>query len=110
MQPTATPIECAEGQFIVTGSYGELLVDSISGVVLQHYNEPGEVVEYADIELFDVSEFRSTYGEVHDTDILLIGYWDNVGVYTPPDEDFRQAIKGQHTLVMSADVSAMFSA
>lgn len=102
MQATDDPIVRRVGQWLIAGSHGELLV-SETGEVLQYQRaRVGELWEngvlqpptpptdsYEDIRAFDIAEYIQWWGEMDDTDILLIGYWTIDGNYTPPEEDAR---------------------
>ena len=74
--------------FAVTGSWGDLSVDSGTGKI--EYNPGGD---YANITRFDVAEWKRTYPREPlagmTVDILDIGFWTDNG-YCPPEEQWRK--------------------
>ena len=79
MKSTPDPIVAKAGQNIVSGSYGTLLVDATTGIVLQCQNDM-----YSAIVKFDIAEYAAYNGGMDDTDIVLIGFWTDNGKYVPP--------------------------
>lgn len=74
--------DTTDSLFHVAGSHGVLTALTYNGQVV-HYDNYGNPDEYADIERFDVAEYRRAYGKIEDTDILLIGYTTTAGKYEP---------------------------
>ena len=96
MKPTPDPIVAKAGQNTVSGSYGTLLVDATTGIVLQYNMD--ELDSYADIVKFDVAEYAAYNGGMDDTDISLIGFWTDKGEYVPPDLGDRECRGEEITL------------
>lgn len=73
---------------VVSGSDGTLQLTH-DGIVPNRFDgKHGE--PYPDILRFDLDEFHSYYGELTDSDILFIGYWNKDGTYVPPEAEARQ--------------------
>jgi len=70
---------------IVYGSYGQMLVDRSTGLVLKHVPDLIESDhpegEYHDIVRIDARAGRLDLGH---HDIIRVGYWTNTGQYEPP--------------------------
>lgn len=64
--------------FSVTGGYGEMIVDYVTGVVIEHDG-------YDDIARIDVGEMHWVYAEEfipgESWDIIFTSYWTDKGVY-----------------------------
>ena len=80
--------------FTVYGNYGELNVSAIDGVVVEYSPQEGEAPEYADIQQFDVDEWRSAWPnerlEDSRVDILDIGFWCGSNrSYCAPEKAYR---------------------
>ena len=76
----------------VTGEYGTLTCDSVTGEVVEYEPSGWAEVSYAYIVRVDVDEWQTHYpGEtLYNCDILDIGYWDKDGEYGPAEPGFRQ--------------------
>lgn len=74
-------------QFIVRGSYGELLVDIETGNVVAYFPDEGTDPSegYGNIYRFDVPRYKTQNGTPDELDILDIGYWNNDGTYEPTE-------------------------
>ena len=78
----------------VTGSHGELMVNSITGEILKRSigkcdcDECESYLSYPEIDKFDVTDLTvPIYWDKHGIgyiDIVRIGYWINNGEYEPP--------------------------
>ena len=78
----------------VTGSHGELMVNSITGEILQRgigkcdCDECESNVSYPSIDKFDLTDVTvPIYWDSNGIgyiDIVRIGYWENNGEYVPP--------------------------
>jgi hypothetical protein len=90
MIPFTTQVDKVMGQHSVVGTYGKLFVDSATGNVVEWRHEPGCGDEYSSIVRFDVDEYVAYYGAMDDTDILLIGFWNEDGSYEPPVIEERE--------------------
>lgn len=91
MKGTDKEIVAGPGQHTVAGSYGTLLVDDVTGKVLQYqYCTDADSQEYADIVRIDVLEYCEYNGGMDDTDITLVGFWTEKGDYVPPDYTDRK--------------------
>jgi hypothetical protein len=98
MRVTNDPHVQTEREFNVTGNYGTLYADKATGLVTCYVgdgcdsNDAEGTAGYENIVRFDVDEYRKHYGEVQDTDILLIGFWYTEGgveKYAEPEHDYR---------------------
>lgn len=87
--PDSLPPALRAVSYQVRGDYGVLTVDE-AGEVLKYEPAEGADPEYRDITKVDVDEYKKHYGEMRDTDILLIGYWDKSGTYEPAEKDARE--------------------
>jgi hypothetical protein len=83
------------GKVIVTGGWGELICDPVTGNVIT-YDRGGDWEKegdgYDNLTRVDVDEWRRTYPEEDITaghDILDFGTWDKDGCYVGPEEDWR---------------------
>lgn len=100
----------------VSGSYGELEVDAITGEVIRYNDEHDgfdrwldriEMAKqakagedgYYDIVRFDLDEWRAYCAEHHasweltGSDILMIGFWTIDGKKVEADEDWRKQMR-----------------
>ncbi len=92
--------------FTVSGSYGTLVVDKITGLVRAYHIEgccdEDDPENYSNIRKIDVDEYRDYYKHdfpAYGVDILDVGYWETlrneVSVYEEPAhawrEEFRQS-------------------
>ena len=73
----------------IRGSYGNLIAHAATGLVIGgnsgEFHWDGEVSEeYADIVRFDPSCLLRETADHGETDILMVGYWTNEGVYIEP--------------------------
>ncbi len=83
-------------KYDIRGAYGLLEVDE-KGNVLEYTRDPYDTDEdemdqedsYIRVARVDVDEYAKWFGEMHDTDILLIGYWTKDGEYEEPEADAR---------------------
>lgn len=93
MKGTDKEIVAGLGQHTVAGSYGTLLVDDETGMVLQYETVEGSgdaMQAYADIVRIDVLEYCEYNGGMDDTDITLVGFWTEKGDYVTPDYTDRK--------------------
>lgn len=72
------------GTIILRSSYADLYVDRVTGDVLKRdYAAMGGSDEWDDVQRFDPTTFPAD----SETDVLLVGFWDDKGVYLEPQLD-----------------------
>jgi hypothetical protein len=85
----------SNNEFIVRGSYGNIICDATCGHVLR-LEDHGGSREYLNIRQIDMKELRTWCADTGDkaiengeTDILNVGLWTDQGVYEGPEDDYR---------------------
>ena len=82
---------------LIEGSWGELTVDAMTGIVL-FYDPQGADLDddnmgYIKIYRINLQEYRGYWHEEpKDGDILDYGYWTFDGIYEPPEVSWRVQI------------------
>lgn len=86
----------------INGSWGILIVDAKTGVVLSAGG-----VAYRDIARIDIEEYIKTYGHQPTAgDILDFGYWTKeANLYIAPDEYHREMMGAGWTPIVSNEAA-----
>lgn len=91
--------------YTIQGSYGTFTVNEQGEILQIEFDEdPGN---YGDIVSFDTKEYIEHYGQMNDTDILLIGYTTKDGRYEPPVDEQRKLVQQEQSLVIPGRVNQM---
>lgn len=104
MTKTNEPILLEENQFVITGSYGHIVIDGITGDVVSRRMDHPDYQSYDDIVRFDVAEYIAYNGGMDNTDINLIGYWIDTGEYFAADEGCREEVGPEVTLKFKRNI------
>lgn len=79
--------------FKISSSFGYLIVDSKTGIVVECNSCRGKNDYLPDIKQFDVNRFKAAnnFESIpEDVDILRFGYWSKNNVYDTPAEGYEQ--------------------
>ena len=64
----------------ISGSYGTIVAERATGVIVSYQPDTDNDAQYADIVRIDPD---TLIADEDDTDILAVGFWDNKGRYVP---------------------------
>ena len=81
-----------EKTFKISSSFGYLIVDSYTGIIVECNSSRSENDYLPDLKQFDVNRFKAAnnLGSIpEDVDILRFGYWSKNNVYDIPAEGYE---------------------